>query len=96
MKMLTAKDPAEVFAVAFDFSRLLADITGATVTAATISGPVDLGSNVIDGAATIDGLTVLQRIHAGVDGADYLLRCVASNGVETYVLAATLPVRAAS
>lgn len=95
MKTLSPKDPAEAFAVAFDFTSLLDSITTASVTAIAIAGPVNDASALIDGAATIDGLNVLQRIHAGVDGADYLLRCVASNGVETYVLAATLPVRTA-
>lgn len=95
MKMLTQKDPAEAFAVSFDFSSLLDDVTTATVTASIASGRAGSAAAVLNGPAQISDGLVLQRVSGGQDGSDYLLRCEASNGTETYVLAALLPVRVA-
>lgn len=50
-------------------------------------------SSLLNGPAQAAGSVVRQRVHNGYDGADYQVRCVASDGIETYVLTATLPVR---
>ena len=86
MTDLTAKDPEEAFAIEFDFTSVLDTITSATCT-------VEGYSSLLNGPAQAAGSVVRQRVHNGYDGADYQVRCVASDGIETYVLTATLPVR---
>lgn len=92
---LTPKDPAESFAVSFDFSRLLETVTAANVTAAIASGKTGAPEAILNGAAQVIGTQVLQRVSGGQVGSDYLLRCEASDGTETYVLTALMPVRTA-
>ena len=92
METWEPKDPAERFAVSFDFSAELTTITGATVTVQTLRGTDVAPENVLDGAAQIDGAKVLQRIKAGQHKCTYKLRCEATDGVETWVITQALPV----
>ena len=89
------KDPREVFAVQFDFSAELDTIGTASVVAETISGDDPNPSGLLRGPAQTVGTTVRQRVQSGVDGCHYRLTAVASDGTETYVLVAVLPVKIA-
>ena len=90
--LLTEKDPAEKFAISFDFTALMASITTATVTVEVISGVDATPSTLLNGSPQISGTTVLQRVDDGVSGAVYRLRCLANNATESFVLVAALPV----
>lgn len=96
MTAITQKDPAEAFAVEFDFTANLSTITIATCTASISGGPTGDASAILLGSPQISGSKVLQRVNAGQAGSDYALRCTATDGTETYVLVATLPVRTAA
>lgn len=87
-KFLTSKDPEEAYAIEFDFSSVLSSITSAECSASD--------SQVLNGLPQVAGTSVRQRVYQGSSGIDYPIRCKASDGVETYVLVATLPVRIAS
>jgi len=89
------KDPREKFAVTFDFSAELAEITTATVAVELLDGDDSDPAALLLGTAQIAGLTVRQRVHDGADQCRYLLTATASDGAETYVLAAILPVKTA-
>jgi len=92
METWEPKDPAERFAVSFDFSSELAAITGATITVQTLRGTDVAPEDVLDGAAQISGTTVLQRIKDGVHKATYKFRCEATDGTEVWVVTQALPV----
>ena len=95
MTTLDSKDPVEKFAVEFDFSKTLASITDAVVTE-SVRGEYSPAGSIIDGSRAISGTKVFQRVgDGGTPGNDYVLRCEATDGVEKYVLVATIPVRAA-
>lgn len=87
-----SKDPIERFAVQFDFSAVLASITSCSIDL-TVSAGVDPSPSVLDGDAQISGKTVVQRVKSGLHKCSYKLKCTATDGIETYVLAQTLPVR---
>lgn len=91
------KDPAEDAVLAFNFSDLLADVASATVAVMHDSGDADgNASALLDGDPQIDGLRVLQAVHGGVLGANYLLRCTGTDSAGTVkVVSGLLPVRAA-
>lgn len=89
------KDPRERFAVEFDFSAELAAVAIADVTVELLSGDDPDPDALLDGAAQAVGQTVRQRVQGGVDRCKYLLTATASDGTETYVLVAVLPVRTA-
>jgi len=92
METWEPKDPAEEFAVAFDFSSELSAITAATVTIVTQRGTDVAPEDVLNGAAQIDGTTVRQRIHGGLHKCTYKFRCEATDGTEVWVITQGLPV----
>ena len=92
METWESKDPAEKFAVSFDFSAELSAITSATVTVTTLRGTDVAPSDVLDGAAHVSGTTVLQRIKAGTHKCSYKFRCEATDGIEVWVITQALPV----
>ena len=95
MTTITQKDPAEAFAVEFDFTALLANINSTSCVASLSNGSAAAPGEILDGTAQIVGTKVRQRVDSGLVGRDYEIRCTASDGVETYVLVAILPVRKA-
>ena len=94
MIKLDPKDPAEEFAVDFDFSAVLDSITGATVTEEEIPAYAP-ASTVLTGIPQISGKKVLHMVSGGTAGNDYKFTCTATDGTETYVLTSLLPVREA-
>lgn len=95
MPVLSPKDPAEKFAIAFDFSALLESITTVSCSAAARGTDTD-PSQVLSGLPQVNGNVVLQRVRGGIADNDYVIRCEATNDTETYVLVGTLPVRTAN
>lgn len=97
MKRFDRKDPQEVVVLTFDFSAEAAAVSSPVVTVAHDSGEPDAASaSVPDGSPQVSGGKVLQRVKAGVDGANYVLRCTASDGNgNTLVRAGLLMVRTA-
>lgn len=93
----TAKDPEERFWLTFDFSAALD--AGETIASNTVAISVRSGSDatptaVLDGAPSLSGASILQRVKDGVDGASYLLRCAATTSADrVLVLGGVLPVR---
>ena len=94
METWESKDPAEKFAVSFDFSAEMAAITGATITVQTLRGTDVAPDALLDGVAQIVGATVLQRVKDGVNKATYKFRCEATDGTELWVITQALPVLA--
>ena len=92
METWEPKDPAEEFAVKFDFSSELSAITSATVTVITQRGTDETPEDVLDGVAQVDGTTVLQRIKGGTHKCTYKFRCEATDGTEVWVITQGLPV----
>lgn len=94
-----AKDPAEKLTATFDFSNEIAggeSISSASLACTVISGTDASPEQVLNGAATISGSSVLQPFQGGISGVTYDLRCVATlSSGRVLVLAATLPVRSA-
>ena len=95
--LLPDKDPAEKLDVEFDFADEIAP--GETISSAVQSVPVRTGTDaspsaLLDGAASIVGLGVIQRVKAGVSGVAYVLRSeVTLSSGRVLVLAGILPVR---
>ena len=94
------KDAAEDVVVTFDFSLALATgetLSGTpTVTVATYTG-VDVNpAAMLNGAAAISGMTVMQPIQGGVNGNSYAIKCVCatSNAQKILALTALVPVQA--
>lgn len=94
MIKLDPKDPAEEFAVEFDFSAVLDSVTGATVAEEEISAYTP-AATVLAGIPQISGKKVLHMVSGGTAGNDYKFTCTATDGTETYVLTSLLPVREA-
>ena len=94
---LSAKDPAEVVTITFDFSTLATSVATPVVTCEAIHGRADdNAAAMLSGAASISGLTVLQRITGGQAGTTYKLRCQIDDADgERWVVADTLEVRTA-
>lgn len=92
MEIWEAKDPAEEFAVEFDFSSELSAITSATVTVVTQRGTDEAPSDLLVGDPQIDGTTVRQRIQGGLHKCTYKFRCEATDGTEVWVITRGLPV----
>ncbi len=95
-----AKDPAESLFCGFDYTSALDDgesISGATVTAALLTGIDPNPEDILFDVPTIAAGIVLQPFRAGVHRANYRLRCVATVGPtgRILVLAARLRVRTA-
>lgn len=93
----SAKDPAELLVVGFDFSALTTAILSPAVTSTRHAGePDETPEALLDGSPGYVGPVALQRVWQGVDGASYLLRCEVDDPDGNHlVLAGVLPVRAA-
>lgn len=91
------KDPGEIVHLGFDFSALTPAPTSPVVTAAHHGGTADAApSAILSGAPAVSGTTIVQRVAAGVAGANYLLRCQVDTAAgERFILAGVLPVRTA-
>ena len=88
------KDPAAKVWCEFDFSRTASGTTVASpnITIAVVSG-TDAGPDLaLDGAATVSGTKVLQRVRGGLDGVVYALECTVNDGDAVLTLEALLPV----
>lgn len=94
--MLSAKDPAEVVIVTFDFSAEAASVSNPVISITWASGVADSAPALSkSGVASISGAQVMQKVTGGIAGANYLLRCeVDSSAGEHLAVADTLPVRA--
>ncbi len=94
-----AKDPAENLISTFDFSSEIEvgeSIASASVACTLVAGVDASPGQVIHGAASISGSTVLRPFQGGIADATYHLRCTANlSSGRVLVLAATLPVRTA-
>ncbi len=93
---LSNKYPSESVVVTFQFVDALGSETISSVSsvAASVANGVDASpSGLLNGAAVISGTDVLQPVHAGVAGVDYLLVCtIVTNSGRVLVLDAILPV----
>lgn len=92
MKSLEPKDPAEKFAVEFQFSKVLDSITTATCTVQLLAGVDATPTALLDGDVQVSETSVYQRVKAGVAGCTYKLKCEATDGTETYVMSASIGV----
>lgn len=94
---LADKDPEETITVTFDFSAEADTLSAAVITASVVEGLNDASpETIIDGARTISGPLVIQRISGGQHGTTYALRCVANDiDGEVLVLTAALKVQTA-
>ena len=100
-KPFESKDPEEIRTYGCDFSASLAE--GETIVAPTVTVTVADGSeahadpdDMKDGAATIDGAVILQKLRGGAAGNSYAIRfeAVTSAG-HCFVEVGFLPVRGA-
>jgi len=93
--MTPIKDPAESVVMEFDFSSEMAAISSASVAVSIYGSGTDPAvATVLDGALQISGTSVFQRVHNGVHGVDYALRCLATSGSDILLRADVMPVRA--
>lgn len=92
----SAKAPAEIIALEFDFSKLTAEPILPAVVVSQLAGPTDSApQSMVSGVATVqgDGL-VNQVVIGGLVGADYLVTCqVDTASGRRYTLSGVLPVR---
>jgi phage gp36-like protein len=93
---LTSKQPAEAYAVSFDFARVLGaeTIASATVTAIDQADLVDVSTVVLDAEKQSNSVTVVYAwVQAGTSGHRYLITCnVVGSAGSLYELEAILPV----
>jgi hypothetical protein len=90
------KDPAEVWPIAFRFGSRLTAIDRVTITVSLFKGAADPDmADMILGTSQITNADCVQLFRGGLSGNSYLLRCEATQGQETYVAVAVLPVRTA-
>ena len=96
MKSWSQKDPAETYAVAFDFSADVPSgetIASSTWTATTYSGNDSSPSSILYGSPTISGGTVKQMMTGGNSGVSYLVTAsIITSGGSTFLGRAILPV----
>lgn len=95
---LPVKDPEEKKLVRFEFgTEIEAGLTmsGVVITAEVVAGSDPSPATLLDGVPVLDqtNLYALQRVTAGVDGARYLLRALAtdSSGLK-HLITGVLPV----
>lgn len=91
----SAKDPDEIITVTFDFAALTSGVlSNALVTAEVESGNADpAAAALVNGAPTVSGSKILQRIVGGISGSKYSLRCrVDAADGSRYVLSDSLEV----
>ncbi len=82
---------------AFDFTdeEVSGSIVSAVVSVSLKSGTDPSPSTVISGSASISGMRVIQKVVHQVDGAVYLLRCVATDSAGfKHTISAYLPSKA--
>lgn len=95
---LSAKDPAEIVPISFEFASLTAEPTNAAVTVTRHSGPkgpADL-SAMLAGSPQVIGTQVRQKIQGGTIDTVYKIRCQVDGPDGTrYVLTGLLPVATA-
>jgi len=95
-EMWPQKAPEEKIWATFDFRKGL--VAGETIVSAvmnvTLKGGSDGSPEAILSTQTVLGGRVLQRLQGGVEGATYLIACLASTSEERVLkLAGVLPVR---
>ncbi|MEF8769398.1 phage fiber-tail adaptor protein [Candidatus Accumulibacter contiguus] len=94
-----AKDPEEALVAEFSYANEIQE--GETIVSVSVSCSVLAGADsnpaaVLNGTPTLSGSSVLLPFHAGLDGVNYRLRCVATlSSGRILVRAANLPVRTA-
>lgn len=95
--MISAKDPAEIITVTFDFSHLADAVSAPIVTCNLARGlPHDDIPDMLLGAPEIIGRRILQRLTGGQAGNSYRLRCQIDDADgERWVVAGVMPVRRA-
>lgn len=95
--MISAKDPAEIITVTFDFSHLADAVSAPVVTCNLARGlPHDDIPDMLLGAPEIIGRRILQRLTGGQAGNSYRLRCQIDDADgERWVVAGVMPVRRA-
>lgn len=84
---ISAKVPAEVIPVTFDYSEMLpasAVMTIDSTAIAVVSGTDASAASMLFGAPVLAGLTVVQLVRNGVVGVTYNLACLVSVGSEKY------------
>ena len=82
MKRFASKDPAEQVVLAFDFSGEASALTSPSVVIEHDSGDADSNPPaMLSGMAQVDSgsAKVLQKVVGGIDGANYVLRCTATD-----------------
>src|SRR5690554_1235962 len=89
------KDPAEVWSVTFNFSKITSTIDSATWSIECVSGTDPDVATMLLGVPQISGGKTIQLIRNGVHGNVYLVRVDAIKGVEKFTLVAYLKVKRA-
>lgn len=92
IKEWKAKDPNECFAVAFDFSARLTNVTGAKISVECVKGVDANPELMLYGNPQFTGGVVRQRIIGGIDKNKYKFKCLATDGVESHAAASLLPI----
>lgn len=89
------KDPSEIITLTFQFGHIATSaLSSPVVTVIHTGGIADAAaSSMVLGSATVTGTDITQRIQAGVDGANYLVRCMVDSDSNKYVIAGVLKVR---
>jgi hypothetical protein len=93
----TAKDPAEIINLTFDFGALSGTVSNPVMGIVVESGNIDnTPSAMLSGSAQISGAVVTQKIIGGQAGTTYKLRCQIDTPTGArYVLTGSLPVATA-
>lgn len=86
------KDPGEEVTAVFDYSKI-GEPSLPAVSIAVRLGTDPAAAAMLQGAPSIVGQEVRQRIVGGVHGAEYALRCIATVGGDRLLIDAILPVR---
>ncbi len=84
MKNVETKDPSERKLCKFDFTNDLQSGETITATAFTVTlakGTDAAPSAILDGAPTVSGSVVVQRVVGGANNADYDIRCEATTSL---------------
>ena len=84
---ISAKVPAEVIPVTFDYSEMLPAATAMSIVStaiAVVTGTDASASSMLFGSPVLDGLTVVQLVRNGVAGVTYNLSCLVAVGSEKY------------
>ena len=84
---ISAKVPAEIIPITFDYSEMLpatATLSIVSTSIAVITGTDASAATMLFGSPVLDGLTVVQLVRNGVAGATYNLACLVAVGQEKY------------